>query len=120
MRGSPERRNNGWWISPAIPMIANAVLALLWGFSAFGGWGRTAFCDNDSGSLGAGCSGSFDTAAMVSAVPAFMALILSTGSWALPAVRRDPHLLDALLTIAALTWLLAEGVLFVGGWLAQH
>ena len=101
-------------------MIANAVLAVLWGFSAFGGWGRTAFCTSDSGSMDAGCSGSFTTVAVVSAVPAFLALMLSTVSWAFPAVRRDPHLLDALLTIAALTWLLAEGVLFVGGWIAQH
>lgn len=118
MRGSSGHRNDGWWISPAIPTVANAVLGALWGFSTFGGWGRTAFCSNDS-ALNMGCSGGFNTAILVSAVPASLALALVVVSWASPAIRRDLHLLDALLSIAALTWLLAEGVVFIGGWLAQ-
>jgi hypothetical protein len=36
-------RPNGWWISPAIPTIANCALAVLWVFSALGGWGDAAF-----------------------------------------------------------------------------
>jgi hypothetical protein len=121
VRGSPGRQNNGWWVSPAIPTVANVVLSVLWVFTTLGGWGRTAFCGtgvNDS-TLDTSCSDGFDTAIAVSAVPAFLALALIAFAWTAPLVRRDPRLLDALLTIAALTWLLAEGVLFIGGWMAQ-
>jgi hypothetical protein len=112
--GDPGRRQDGWWISPAIPTIANVLLGVLWGFSAFGGWGRAAFCQDDKA-----CADSFTTAISVSAVPAVLAVLLATGSWVFPGVRRDPALLDTLLTIAALTWIVAQGVLFIGGYIVQ-
>jgi hypothetical protein len=40
-------------------------------------------------------------------------------SWSLPGVRRRPRRLDALLTAAAALWVLAEAILFVGGYLAK-
>ena len=118
MRGGSERQDEGWWISPAIPTIANCVLGALWGFSAFGGWGRTAFC-RDGGPLDQSCSSGFDTTIIISLVPAVLAGLLAVGSWVTPAVRRDPTLLDTLLTIAALTWVIAQGVLFIGGYIVQ-
>jgi hypothetical protein len=118
VRGGSERQDEGWWISPAIPTIANVVLGALWAFSAFGGWGRTAFCQ-DSGPLDQGCSSGFDTTIMISLVPALLATLLAAGAWLIPAVRRDPTLLDTLLTIAALSWVVAQAVLFLGGYLVQ-
>ncbi len=118
MRGGSNRQDEGWWISPAIPTIANGVLAALWAFSAFGGWGRTAFCRN-GGPIDQGCSNGYDTTIVISLVPAVLAAVLAAASWALPSVRRDPTLLDTLLTIAALTWVVAQAVLFIGGYVVQ-
>jgi len=114
VHGDPDRQQNGWWISPAIPTIANVLLGVLWGFSAFGGWGRTAFCQHDPT-----CSDDFNSAIAVSVVPAVLAALLALSSWLLPVVRRDPALLDTLLTIGALTWVVAQGVLFIGGYIVQ-
>jgi hypothetical protein len=112
-------RQNDWWISPAIPTIANGVLAALWGFSAFGGWGNAAFC-HDGGPLDLQCADGFDTAIGISIVPALLAALIALGAWALPAVRRDSDLLDILLTGAAFLWVIAEGILFIGGYLVQR
>ncbi|MFI6514643.1 hypothetical protein ACIBF1_03685 [Spirillospora sp. NPDC050679] len=118
MQAVPGRRSSGWWISPAIPTIANAVLALLWAFSAPGGWGTAAFC-GDPGQRDLDCADRYDLAVLVSVPPAAAAAALAVAAWAIPAVRRSPDRLDALLTAAALLWVAAEAVLFVGGYLAQ-
>jgi hypothetical protein len=113
----PERAN-GWWISPAIPTIANCVLAALWFFSALGGWGDAAFCGEDD-RRDPGCSAGFDDAVRLSAPVALLAVGLVAAAWALHGIRRRPGRLDALLTVAAFVWVLAEAVLFVGGYLAK-
>jgi hypothetical protein len=37
----------------------------------------------------------------------------------MPGVRRRPSRLDVTLTVAAFVWVIAEGVLFIGGYLAK-
>ncbi|MFP3962451.1 hypothetical protein SMC26_08995 [Actinomadura fulvescens] len=111
-------RSNGWWISPAIPTIANAVLAALWGFSALGGWGDAAFC-GDANEYDATCGADFDVAVRLSAGPAGLAAVTALTAWALPSVRRDDDRLDTFLTVAAFLWVFAEGVLFIGGLVAK-
>lgn len=111
-------RSNGWWISPAIPTIANCALAALWGFSALGGWGDAAFC-GEAAEHDPECATGFDDAVVFSLLPAGVALVMAVGAWVLPGIRRDADRLDGLLTAAALVWVVAGGVLFVGGLLAQ-
>jgi hypothetical protein len=111
-------RSNSWWISPAIPTIANVVLAALWGFSAIGGWGDAAFCGEEE-RHDPGCGAGFDDAVRYSAPVAVLAAAVAVTAWSMPGVRRRPDRLDALLSVAALLWVLAEGVLFVGGYLAK-
>ena len=111
-------RSNGWWISPAIPTIANCALALLWFFSALGGWGDAAFCgDNDAHDPS--CGAAFKDAVLFSIPVALVATTLAVAAWAMPTVRHNAGRLDALLTVAAVVWILAEGVLVIGGYLAQ-
>ncbi|TDC17451.1 hypothetical protein [Actinomadura bangladeshensis] len=112
-------RANGWWISPAVPTIANCALAALWFFSAIGGWGDAAFCGED-GRHDPGCGAGFDDAVRLSTPVAAMALAVAVTAWAMQRVRRRPGLLDASLTVAAFIWVLAEAVLFVGGHLAKQ
>ncbi len=113
----PER-TNGWWVSPALPTIANCMLAVLWFFSAVGGWGDAAFC-GEADRHDPGCAAGFDDAVRLSGAVALLAAALAVTAWALHGVRRRPGRLDALLTVAAFVWVLAEAVLFVGGYLAQ-
>jgi hypothetical protein len=114
---TPERMN-GWWISPALPTIANCLLAALWGFSTAGGWGESAFCGTTGGRDG-DCAAGFELAVLLSILPAALATIIVLVSWGLPRVRHRPGRLDALLTVAAALWVLAEGILFIGGYLAK-
>ncbi|WP_433333058.1 hypothetical protein [Spirillospora sp. CA-294931] len=112
-------RQNGWWISPAIPTIANCLLALLWGFSAYGGWGDAAFC-GEAEARDPVCSSDFELAVLFSVPPAVLAAAIAVAAWALPSTRHRPDRLDALLTIAAIVWILAEGILFIGGYVAKQ
>ena len=111
-------RANSWWISPAIPTIANGALAVLWFFSALGGWGDAAFCGEDD-RHDPGCGAGFDDAVRLSSPVALLAAAVAVTAWAAHGVRRRPGRLDALLTVAAFVWVLAEAVLFVGGYLAK-
>ncbi|MEW2359855.1 hypothetical protein [Spirillospora sp. NPDC029432] len=117
MQVTPERMS-GWWISPALPTVANCLLAALWAFSTAGGWGEAAFCA-DAGALGGECADAVRTAILFSVPPAALAAMIVLTSWALPRVRRHPARLDALLTCAAALWILAEGIVFVGGYIAK-
>jgi hypothetical protein len=105
-------------VSPALPTVANCLLALLWGFSTAGGWGEAAFCGEGVGRAPA-CAADFELAITLSMPPALLAAAVGLVSWALPGVRRRPQRLDALLTIAAALWVVAEGVLFIGGYVAK-
>ncbi|MEU5885026.1 hypothetical protein [Spirillospora sp. NPDC047279] len=111
-------RSNGWWISPAIPTIANFVLATLWGFSALGGWGDAAFC-GEAGEHDPSCGAAFDVAVRFSVPPAVLAAAIVLMAWSVPSIRRNSDRLDTLLVIAACIWVAAEGVLFIGGLIAQ-
>lgn len=111
-------RPNGWWISPAIPTIANCALAVLWVFSALGGWGDAAFC-GEGASRDPGCGDGFEDAVRLSAPVAVLAAAVAVTAWSVPGVRRRPSHLDVTLTVAAFIWVIAEGVLFIGGYLAK-
>jgi hypothetical protein len=111
-------RTYGLWISPAIPTIANCALAALWFFSALGGWGDAAFCGQDDGH-DPGCGADFDDAVRLSAPVAVVAAAMAVSAWALHGIQRRPGRLDAFLTVAAIVWVLAEALLFVGGYLAK-
>ncbi|PRX00878.1 UNVERIFIED_ORG: hypothetical protein CLV66_1321 [Actinomadura viridilutea] len=113
----PER-SSGWWISPAIPTIANCALAALWVFSTIGGWGVRAFC-GEGEQRDPKCAADVDLAEVLSVPLAVLAVALAVAAWALPAVRRRDDRLDGLLTVAAFFWVAAEGVLFVGGYVAK-
>jgi hypothetical protein len=106
-----------WWVSPAIPTIANVALAALWGFSALGGWGTSAFCGDETTQQI--CADRIDLVISVSGAPAAMGAALALGSWAVPRVRRDADRLDTVLSLAAILWIIAGAILFVGGYLAQ-
>jgi hypothetical protein len=113
-----SERPNGWWVSPALPTIANGLLAVLWGFSTAGGWGKAAFCGEDA-QRDLVCASDFDLAVMLSLPPALLAATMVLVSWSVPGVRRRPQRLDALLTVAAAIWVVAEGILFIGGYAAK-
>src|SRR5687767_2042142 len=104
------RRPNGWWISPAIPTVANVALGALWAFSTVGGWGEAAFCGEGEG-RDPGCVAEFDDAVLASILPAALAFALAVSAWSLPRVRRNAGRLDALLIGAAFLWIAAEAVL---------
>jgi hypothetical protein len=116
VQAHPEQPNR-WWISPAIPTIANVALAALWAFSALGGWGMDAFCIDSWKQPN--CVDKVDFVIQVSYVPAAAAALLALGAWALPGVRRNGVWLDILLALAALGWIAAEAILFVGGHVAK-
>ena len=111
-------RQNGWWVSPALPTIANCLLAVLWGFSTAGGWGEAAFC-GEGIQRDPICASDVEFVITLSLAPAVVAAAVVLISWALPGVRRRPQRLDALLTMAAAMWVFAEGILFVGGYAAK-
>ncbi|MEU8347634.1 hypothetical protein AB0C74_38545 [Spirillospora sp. NPDC048832] len=117
MQAMPDR-SNSWRISPAIPTIANCALAALWFFSALGGWGDAAFCGEDDGH-DPGCGAGFTDAVRLSSPLALLATAIAITAWAARTIRRWPDRLDAFLTVAAIIWVLAEAVLFIGGYLAK-
>lgn len=112
------RRTGEWRISPAIPAVANLTLAALWMFTAVGGWGEQAFC-------GAGavtdrtCAAGVHDAVLVSLAAVIPAAGIILMAAVLYTARREPERLTSLLTVAAILWVLAEGIVFFGGHLAQ-
>lgn len=113
-----SERQNGWWVSPVLPTIANCLLAVLWGFSTIGGWGEAAFCGEDA-QRDPTCAAGFQVAIALSLPAAVLASAIALISWTLPGVRRRPQRLDTLLTVTAAVWVVAEAVLFVGGYVAK-
>ncbi|WP_125621307.1 MULTISPECIES: hypothetical protein [Actinomadura] len=112
------RRTGEWWISPAIPAVADVVLAALWTFTAFGGWGEQAFCEA-GGVHDPACATSFQNSVLASLAVVIPAVAITLAALALPRVRRHPDRLGMMLTAAAFLWVGAEGILFLGGYLAQ-
>ncbi|MBA9003347.1 hypothetical protein [Thermomonospora cellulosilytica] len=114
-----QSRAGGLRISPAIPTVANLALAALWACTALAGWGEQAFC-GDIGHREPGCADGFGVAVLASLVLAVPAAAVAVAAWALPGTRRNAARLEAVLTLTALMWVAAEGILFVGGSLAQR
>ncbi|MFE3451149.1 hypothetical protein ACFXJ8_19730 [Nonomuraea sp. NPDC059194] len=98
-------------ISPVIPTVASLLLAALWGLSVFAGWGMEAFCTDDETSVA--CAERLDGVSTFSGLFAVIAAFLTVGAWLFPAR------FAVLIAGAVLAWLVAEGVLFVGGMLAR-
>ncbi|MET9341667.1 MULTISPECIES: hypothetical protein [unclassified Nonomuraea] len=98
-------------ISPVIPTVASLLLAALWGLSVYAGWGLEAFCTD--GETSAACADRLDSASMLSGLFAVVAAVMTVGAWLFPA--RFAVLIGG----ALLAWVVAEGVLFVGGMLAR-
>ncbi|WP_018657359.1 hypothetical protein [Actinomadura flavalba] len=94
-------------ISPALPAVGYVLLALLWGLSTLGGWADDAFCAES----GPSCSG--DLRLVIAASTPFAALGVVLG---VVALRRWAFLP---FVVAALAWVAAGGVVFVGGFLVQ-
>ncbi|MFD0902790.1 hypothetical protein [Actinomadura sediminis] len=113
------RRSGDWWISPAIPAVANAALAALWAFTALGGWGEQAFC-GAGGAHDPTCATGFENAVLASLAVVIPAVVLALAAPAMSRVRRHPDRLGMMLTAAAFLWVGAEGILFLGGYLAQY
>ncbi|MCD0450213.1 hypothetical protein LO762_13570 [Actinocorallia sp. API 0066] len=112
------QRPSRWRVSPALPAAANAALVLLWLLSAYGGWGETAFCAIADGlPADPQCLIGFAAAVEYSLILAVPALVLGLLGGVL--LRDDPDALDILLTATAGLWILAEAVVFTGGYLAQ-
>jgi len=109
----------GLRVSPAVPTVANLALAVFWACTALAGWGEQAFC-GEGGHRASECLEGFETAVLASLALAVPAAVVAVAAWTLPGARRNAARLEAMLTLAALMWVVAEGVVFVGGSLAQR
>ncbi|WP_157249110.1 hypothetical protein [Nonomuraea typhae] len=101
-------------ISPIVPTIASFLLAALWGLSVFAGWGTAAFCGNGS----AECGQRLAAVAGLSGLFAMLAAVCTAAAWVIPAARRDQRTFNVYMGSAVAAWIVAEGVLFLGGLLA--
>ncbi|GLW12891.1 hypothetical protein Misp01_80190 [Microtetraspora sp. NBRC 13810] len=97
--------------APVIPTLAVLLLAALWGFSVFAGWGLEAFCSQ--GESAEDCARRLDTVATFSSVFAVIGAGCSLAAW----LFASPRSYMSLMAGAIAAWLAAEGVLFVGGML---
>ncbi|MFV2179397.1 hypothetical protein ACFHW2_07505 [Actinomadura sp. LOL_016] len=98
--------------------MANAALAALWAFTAFGGWGEQAFC-GVGGAHDPTCATGFENAVLSSLAVVIPAVVITLTALALRRVRHHPDRLGMMLTAAAFLWVGAEGIVFLGGYLAQ-
>lgn len=112
------RRTGEWRISPAIPAVANLTLAALWMFTAVGGWGEQAFCGAGA-TADQSCAAGVHDAVLVSLAAVIPAVGIILAAAVFYTRRREPDRLAGLLTAAAILWVLAEGIVFFGGYLAQ-
>ncbi|MFC4536679.1 hypothetical protein [Sphaerisporangium dianthi] len=100
-------------VSPVIPALANLLLGGLWTLSVFAGWGLAAFCGNDE--MLDVC---MDRLTIVSSLSGLFAIVgaMGTATGLLPPLmRRYPEKSLILVGIATASWLIALGVLYVGG-----
>ncbi|WP_061299583.1 hypothetical protein [Herbidospora cretacea] len=96
-------------IPPALPAAVMVLLAALWGLSVYAGWGLEAFCSG--GVTAEECAGRMTLVTAVSSLFAVVATALTIGAWLTWRA--------SLLVYAIAAWMGAEGVLFVGGLVAQ-
>ncbi|MGI5285957.1 hypothetical protein ACQEVF_21850 [Nonomuraea polychroma] len=103
--------------SPIIPTIASFLLAALWGLSVFAGWGLEAFCaGGQDSSL---CSQRLGTVSTVSGLFAALAACCTAAAWLLPSARDDTRAFTRIMGAGVVSWIVAEGVLFLGGMLVR-
>ncbi|WP_214326460.1 hypothetical protein [Nonomuraea sediminis] len=100
--------------SPIIPTIASFLLAALWGLSVFAGWGLQAFCD---GSVS--CADRLGSVSTISGLFAVLAACCTAAAWLVPASRHDQRTFSLVMGAAVVAWVIAEGVLFLGGMIAR-
>ncbi|MER5651324.1 hypothetical protein [Streptosporangium sp. NPDC002524] len=96
-------------ISPVIPVVVGLLLAALWGFSAFAGWGVEAFCSDP------GCVARLAGVVRLSSLFAAVAACCTAAALPAPGKRGAGSRFTALMTAAVVAWVIAEGVLFAGG-----
>lgn len=102
-------------ISPVIPTVASFLLAALWGLSVFAGWGLEAFCAD--GEPRGSCEQRLASISTFSAVFAAVAACCTAAAWLVPAARHDAVTFNRFMATGVAAWIVAEGVLFVGGML---
>ncbi|SDK54080.1 hypothetical protein [Nonomuraea jiangxiensis] len=100
-------------VSPILPTIASFLLAALWGLSVFAGWGLEAFCAG--GESASRCTQRLGRVSTMSGIFAALAACCTAAAWLLPRSRRDPRVFTPLMGAGVAAWIVAEGVLFVGG-----
>jgi hypothetical protein len=105
------------WFSPIIPTIASFLLAALWGLSVFAGWGLEAFCA--SGEASPACSQRLGLVSTVSGLFAVLAACCTAAAWLLPWTRHDERVFGRVMGAGVVAWIVAEGVLFLGGLLVR-
>lgn len=93
--------------------MANVLLAVLWACSAFADWGVTAFCDTGADPA---CPERVQYFGLISVIPAAFGLVLALASYFARNVRRDPETRNHVLEFAAVAWILAGLVVFLGGY----
>jgi hypothetical protein len=100
-------------VSPVIPAVANLLLGGLWTFSVFAGWGLAAFCGN--GESPESCMDRLSVVSTLSGLFALVAACCTAAGLLPPVMRRYPEKSLVLVGIATASWLMALGVLYVGG-----
>jgi hypothetical protein len=103
--------------SPIIPTIASVLLAALWGLSVFAGWGLEAFCAG--GESTSACSRRLGAVSTVSGLFAALATCCTAAAWLLPWARQDSRAFGHVMGAGVVAWIVAEGVLFLGGLLSR-
>jgi hypothetical protein len=103
--------------SPIIPTIASFLLAALWALSVFAGWGLEAFCAGGEDS--STCSQRLGTVSTVSGLFAALAACCTAAAWLLPWARHDERAFGQIMGAGVVAWIVAEGVLFLGGMLVR-
>ncbi|MFI6927575.1 hypothetical protein ACIBIZ_47115 [Nonomuraea spiralis] len=103
--------------SPIIPTVASFLLAALWGLSVFAGWGLEAFCAG--GEPPTTCSQRLGTVSAVSGLFAVLAACSTVAAWLFPAFRHDPRTFGRVMGAGVASWVVAGGVLFLGGLLVR-
>jgi len=104
-------------VSPIVPTVASFLLAALWAASVFAGWGLQAFCAGDESP--STCAQRLDTVSTVSALFAALAACCTAAAWLFPWSRADSRTFARLMGVGVLAWIVAEGVLFLGGLLVR-
>ncbi|GAA0551163.1 hypothetical protein [Actinomadura livida] len=98
--------------------MANLALAVLWAFTALGGWAEQGFCGAD-GVPDPVCAADVHNAVLVSLAAVVPAVGIILTAFAFHRLRREPYRVTGLLTAAAILWVIAEGIVFLGGHLVQ-